>query len=340
MRKILTALLCACLLCGCAVPSGQNEKIYTATFLDLFDTVTTIKGVAESGEAFEQTAAALKSEFEYYHKLFDIYGYYEGVTNLRAVNERAGTEPVRVDSAILELLRDCIRFYDETGGAFNPAMGSVLSLWHEAREDSLNDPENAYLPDSNALEKAALHINPHDIVLDFENSTVFFADSALRLDVGAVAKGWSVQKVCENAPEGLLLSVGGNVFATGPKAKNGTPWGVGIRSPESANKYLNIVNLTYGAVVTSGSYIRAYAVDGKLYHHIIDPQTLYPSALWTSVTIICDDSGLADVLSTSLFLLDRESGQALLDKFNAHALWVDAQGNKYYSPHFEDLIKK
>ena len=94
-----------------------------------------------------------------------------------------------------------------------------------------------------------------------------------------------------------------------------------------------------GSEVTSGDYQRAYAVDGKLYHHIIDPDTLYPSEYWRSVSIVCADSGIADALSTALFLLPLEEGQKLLDKFQAEALWVDAQGQKHYSPGFRDLIR-
>ncbi len=305
----------------------------------MFDTVTTIVGKADSEQAFQECVQPIKDELERYHRLFDIYNEYDGINNLKTVNDNAAQEGVKVDPLILELLQDCKDYYTATNGKFNPAMGSVLTLWHNAREDGINNHADAYLPDENALKTAAAHIDPENIVIDTDNSTVFFADSKLKLDVGAIAKGWSVQKVCDSAPEGLLISVGGNVYATGPKDSDGTPWSVGIQNPSGEDDYVHILNIADGCVVTSGSYQRAYAVDGKLYHHIIDPDTLYPSELWTSVTVVCDDSGLADVLSTSLFLLDRESGQALLDKFHANAMWIDTVGNKFYSPDFQKLIK-
>ena len=92
-------------------------------------------------------------------------------------------------------------------------------------------------------------------------------------------------------------------------------------------------------MVTSGDYQRAYAVEGKVYHHIIDPDTLMPSVYWRSVTVICDDSGLADALSTALFLLDQTAGQQLLDQVKAEAMWVDGEGNCFYSPGFEESIR-
>lgn len=339
MKKLISLILCLVLLGGCsAVKTEQGKKQYSATFLDLFDTVTTMVGKAESKQAFEDLVNPIRDELERYHKFFDIYEEYDGVNNLKTVNDKASVSPVTVDKVILDLLQDCKDYYTATNGVFNPAMGSVLKLWHDAREDGVNDPETAYLPDFEALKKASGHINPDNIILDRENSTVFISDPELKIDVGAIAKGWAVQKVCKNAPKGLLISVGGNVYATGPKDEKGTAWAVGIQDP-NGNSNLHVLNITSGSVVTSGSYQRAYAVDGKLYHHIIDPKTLYPGELWTSVTIVCEDSGLADVLSTSLFLLDREQGQALLDKFGAKALWVDANENQYYSPDFKALIR-
>ncbi len=339
MKKLSVLLLCLLMLCSCAAPAPQEQKQYTATFLSLFDTVTTIVGRADSEEAFQATVQPIREELARYHRLFDIYEDYEGLNNLKTLNDHAAEAPVEVDAEIMALLQDCLRYYKETSGRFNPAMGAVLSLWHEAREDGINDPANAYLPDPAALREAGKHLDPANILLDTERSTVFFADPALKIDVGAIAKGWAVQRICAHAPSGLLISVGGNVYATGPKTQEGSPWAVGIQSPGESDHYLHILNVKEGSVVTSGSYHRAYAVDGKLYHHIIDPDTLYPGELWSSVSIVCDDSGMADVLATALLLLDQQKGQALLDRFGAHAMWVDTAGNKYYSPDFRELIR-
>ncbi len=339
MKKIIVILLCALLLWGCSGPTAPAQKQYTATFLSLFDTVTTIVGRADSEEAFQAMVQPIREELDRYHKLFDIYNEYDGLSNLKTLNDKAAIAPVHVDGAILDLLTDCKAYYQATNGAFNPAMGGVLQLWHEAREDGLHDPANAYLPDLDALQAAAAHADPDAIVLDREKGTVFFSDPQLKLDVGAIAKGWAAERICQNAPEGLLISLGGNVIATGPKAPDGTPWAVGIQNPDGSSHYLHILSITGGSVVTSGSYQRVYAVEGKLYHHIIDPKTLYPSTLWASVTVIAEDSGLADVLSTALFLLPQAAGQALLDTYGAQAMWVDGDGSKHYSSGFQELIR-
>ena len=336
-RLCALVLTLSMLLCGCT-GAGEEQKQYSATFLTVFDTVTTILGRDSSEAAFTEKAQAVHDELLRYHQLFDIYNEYEGLNNLKTVNDHPG-EAVAVDKAIVDMLLDCKAYYELTGGRVNAAMGSVLRLWHEAREDGLNDFANAYLPDGEALAQAAEHADWDDVLIDEEKLTVTIADPGLRLDVGAIAKGWSVQRAAETAPEGLLISVGGNVCATGPKDSTGTPWVVGVQDPDGGDNYLHTLYLTRGSMVTSGDYQRAYMVDGELYHHIIDPDTLYPGSLWRAVTVVCPDSGLADALSTALFLLPMEEGQKLLDACESTAMWVDAEGNMYYSTGFEDLIR-
>ena len=339
MKRFLCLLLACALLCGCAAAGNETErKTYEATFLTLFDTVTVIKGAADSKEAFTEIAYAIRDELQVYHQLFDIYNDYEGITNLKTVNDMAGQAPVKVDRRIIELLLDCRVYYELTGGMVNVAMGSVLKLWHNARNAGINDPANARLPDMDQLTEASLYADIEAIMIDEEASTVYIADPKVQLDVGAVAKGWSAQRVAENAPEGLLISVGGNVCATGPKDEKGTPWVVGVQNPAGDN-YLHTIYVTQESVVTSGDYQRCYVVDGNLYHHIIDPTTLLPGTYWRSVTIVCADSGLADALSTALFLLPLEEGKLLAEKSGADAMWVDADGSQYYTEGFQALIR-
>ena len=340
MRRLLVLFcLLALLLTGCAGQQALEPKQYTATFLDVFDTVTTMVGRADSQEIFAANAQSIHDALLEYHQLFDIYHDYEGLNNLKTINDNAGIAPVVVDQKIMDLLLDCKTYYDLTGGRVNVAMGSVLHLWHNARNDGINDPANARLPDGEALAEAALHTSMDALILDQAASTVYLADPKMRLDVGAVAKGWALQRVCETAPEAMLISVGGNVCPTGPKDASGTPWVVGVQNPDGGSDYLHTLYTATDSVVTSGDYQRAYMVDGKLYHHIIDPDTLYPSTHWRAVTIVCGDSGLADALSTALFLLPQAEGQALLDACDAEALWVSHDGTLLYSPGFQSILR-
>lgn len=333
-RCCAVLLLFSLLLGGCAAAPKQ----YNATYLDLFDTVTTVIGGGTEAE-FRQNAREIYEELARYHRLFDIYHDYDGLANLKTVNDNAGIAPVKVDPAIIALLQDCKGYHILTEGKVNAAMGSVLRLWHEARSAGMEDPENARLPDAQALAQAAEHTDFNCVIIDEAASTVYLSDPEMSLDVGAIAKGWAAQRVAEQAPAGMLISVGGNVCATGPKT-GGSPWVIGIQHPDDSGKYLHTLRLEQGAVVTSGDYQRTYTVDGKQYHHIIDPSTQMPAGYWRSVTVVCPDSALADALSTALFLLPLEEGQALAARCRALALWYDVDGNEYMTSGFRERIQQ
>lgn len=337
-KKVCLLLAVALLLSGCAAPAGSNtQNRYETSFLGFFDTVTTLVGYAESEAAFQQAAQRIQNELERYHQLFDIYNEYPGVTNLKVVNDRAGQEPVTVDQAIIDLLVFCQEMEQATGGMVNVAMGSVLRLWHEARNAGMENPDAAQLPGLEALQAASAHSDLADVILDEAACTVQFADPELKLDVGAVAKGYAVEMVCRTAPAGMLLSVGGNVCSTGPKP-DGSSWVVGLQKPDG-DGYLHTVYADRTAVVTSGDYQRYYVVDGVRYHHIIDPETQMPADKWQAVSVVCRDSAVGDALSTALFLLDQQAGQALLDQFDAEAMWLDKDGNEYFSPGFAEHLR-
>lgn len=343
MKRTATLILLLVLLCGCtAAPAKSNDtglNRYEATFLTLFDTVTTIVGYAETEEAFTDTAQAFHDELLEYHQLYDIYNEYEGINNIKTINDHGWEHPIKVDQRIIDLLLFSKELYTQTEGRVNIAMGSVLRLWHDARETRIADPSRAALPDQAALEQAAAHTDIDSIQIDVEESTVFLSDPEVKLDVGAIAKGYAVEQVCRNTPSGLLISVGGNVCPTGPKPESGQPWVVGIQDPEDPEQYLHTIYVEDVSVVTSGDYQRYFTVDGVPYHHIIDPDTNYPAGYWRSVTILCRDSGVADALSTALFTLPQEEGQALLDAFQAEAMWVRQDGTILYSPGFQAYIR-
>ena len=327
--RLLSLLLPCLLLTACAAPEEveTRPKQYQATFLDVFDTVTTVMGYAESQEVFTETAEMAHDLLLEYHQLYDIYNDYEGIHNLKTVNDQAGIAPVTVDARILDLLLLCRDLYADSGGKVNAAMGSVLLLWHEAREASVNDPEHAYLPEEDAIQAALEHTSFDNVVLDEAASTVYLTDPAQRLDVGAVAKGYAAGAVAAALPTGMVLSLGGNVCVTGPKP-DGSPWVIGVQNPDGDDtEYVQRLDITSGAVVTSGDYQRYYTVDGVAYHHIIDPDTGWPARHYRSVTVICADSGLADALSTAAFIMDEESGRILLETYGAEALWVYADGS-------------
>ncbi|HWP79793.1 MAG TPA: FAD:protein FMN transferase [Candidatus Acidoferrum sp.] len=348
MKKTVALGLCLLLLLtGC---QRTEKKTYQAHFLSLFDTVTTIVGFADSKEEFSELAGQIQQKLEEYHQLYDIYNDYEGVNNLKTVNDNAGIAPVAVDGRIIDLLRFSMEQYEATGGAVNVAFGPVLALWHDYREAGLEDPGAAALPPMELLTQALAHTDIEDVIVDEEASTVYLSDPSMRLDVGAVAKGYAVEQVAryfeDEGVQHLLLSVGGNVRAIGGKLEDKTekeiPWEIGIQNPDKSSSESELLSLliTGRSVVSSGIYGRYYTVDGVQYHHIIDPATLMPSAYFAQVTIVCPDSGLADALSTAVFNMPLDEGLAYIESLpDVEALWVMKDGTLAHSSGFESLIK-
>ena len=161
------------------------------------------------------------------------------------------------------------------------------------------------------------------------------------LDVGAIAKGYAVEKIADYLEEkgvtSFIINVGGNVRTVGLNSEN-EPFKVGIENPdtESDEKYIEYIKISDMAVVTSGCYQRFYTVNGVNYHHIIDPDTLMPGENFMSVSVLAEDSGLGDAFSTSLFLMDIDEGKRLVEATDGvEAMWVLPDGELVYSSGFE-----
>lgn len=364
-KRIFSALLVAALslslLAGCGSTSGSTASSaadgpqrYSTVFYDVFDTVTQVIAYCDSEEEFTTQMDALHADLVEYNQLYDIYNDYDGVTNIKTINDNAGTAPVTVDDKILGMLELAQTMYDTTGGKLNIALGSVLNIWHNYREAALADDNdsNNQLPTQEELDAAAQHCDIANLIIDEDAKTVYLADPAMSLDVGSVGKGYAVEMVCRAAEaRGLtsaLVSVGGNLRAIGTKP-DGSQWTGGVENPWNASEMYTNTNSIFGspinmsdlALVTSGDYQRYFVVDGKRYHHIIDPDTLWPAAYYNGVTVLCPDSGMADCLTTALFCMPLEEGQKLVESLDdVEAMWCTPDKQATTSSGWDSHLKK
>ena len=211
---LLAAVLSLSLLAGCK-PKKELTR-YTTIFYDVFDTVTQVIAYCESEEEFNTQMQALHQDLIAYNQLYDIYNDYNGVVNVKTINENAGKAPVQVDDRILSMLELARQMYDLTGGKINIAMGSVLGIWHDHREAAEKDASDAdnTLPTQEELEAAAQHCDINDLVIDEDAKTVYLSDPEMSLDVGSVGKGYAVEMVCRAAEARLLTKFSLTVFKT------------------------------------------------------------------------------------------------------------------------------
>ncbi|MBQ2780167.1 MAG: FAD:protein FMN transferase [Clostridia bacterium] len=329
---LLTAILL--LLTGCRQTAAQ-----TVTFYDLFDTAITFTAYAEDAVTFQDWTATLKSELTAVHQAADPYHTYAATpNNLCTVNASAGTNDIPADQTLTALLQFGADAFDFTEGKVNVALGRVTALWKNCRDAAQSG--TAQLPSQAELENA---LKAADFsAVSFSDNTITLP-AGVALDFGAVAKGWATEKAA-NLLESKgcvgLITAGGTVRTIGEKP-NGAPWTVRIAHTLENDTYsLDVYIGDKTAVATSGDYQRYYAVDGVTYSHIIDPQTGYPPRYMRAVTVICDDAGFADALSTALFLMPIDKAINFTNNLEGvEAVFLDNDLNWRYSDGFSQYIK-
>lgn len=285
------------------------------TFYDTFDTVITVTLYSDKEEDFQEDFEFIHDEYLRLNNLYDSYNSYEGINNVKTINDSAGKKGIKVETDLFNLLRTAKEYYDISLGKTNVAMGAVLKLWHEERENNTGK-----LPNMDALKEAGSHTDINNVLLDEEKSEIFLKDEKMSLDVGAFAKGYATEIIySEVKSRGIksgIINAGGNVKFIGKPIDGREDWITGIQNPDTNSDNSMIASIAANpddAVVTSGAYQRFYVVNDKKYHHIIDPATLMPGDYYNSVTIKTMDSGLADFLSTAMFLSTEEEQEKIIE---------------------------
>lgn len=345
MRKkymaVVAILLALTLLAtGCGMVDEdkyQNYQRYTNTFFSTFDTMIQVMAYAQSQEEFDGYFQQIRDRYAQLHQYFDIFNNYTGINNIKTVNDQAGIAPVQVPEELMDLVLFSLKWHDKTAGKTNIALGPVIRIWHEYRSDAEFDPRLAAVPAMEKLAAAKVYSDITRVQVNQEAGTLFLPDPNMRLDVGAVAKGFATELVVQEMKalglESFIISAGGNVRAVGrPFDKERHAWNVGVHNPDvlmfaEGNTLLGTVSVNDASVVSSGDYQRFYMVGDLRVHHIIDPDTLMPGAYYRAVTVVVEDSGVADFLSTELFLLPLEESRALAQQIEGlDVLWVLPDG--------------
>jgi thiamine biosynthesis lipoprotein len=357
MKKLIVLLLSIILIIsGCV----NKEKLlqsefngyekYSYEFFGAFDTVIQIIGYARSEEEFEQYVQRAKGRYEKLHIMFDKYNNYPSINNIKTINDSAGKSAVVVSQEIIDLILFSKEWYQKTDATFNIALGPVLSIWHDYREEGKSDPEHAAIPTLEELQKAAIFTDIDKVIVDEENKTVFLSDPEMSIDVGAVAKGFATEivrrELIEAGMKSCIISCGGNVRIIGqPLDGKRSKWGIGIQDPQGNalipnDEPLDTVYLKDTSLVSSGDYQRFYVVKGRVLHHLIDPKTLMPADYYRAVTVMVEDSGIADIMSTAVFLLPYEESSKLVKSINGlEALWIFPDGTIKSTQGMKEVMK-
>ncbi len=246
-------------------------------------------------------------------------------------------EITEVSEDTAELIEKGLFYGELTDGALDISIEPVSSLW-----DFSSGNEHPVLPDSALLEAALKKVDYQKVRI--QDCNVSFMEDGMGIELGAIAKGYIADKIkaylTEQGVKSATINLGGNMLCVGAKP-SGTPFRIGIQKPfADHSQVVAIVDIDDLSVVSSGIYERYITVDGKQYHHILNPATGYPydNGL-VSVTIISPKSVDGDALSTSCFCLGLENGMKLVESQpDCYGFFVTSDGKLHYSKGLEERL--
>ncbi len=259
-------------------------------------------------------------------------------SSLQAINRNPSLVSRKVDKELFNLIALARDIAAQSGGSFDLSVGPLVALW-----DIGGDRPRVPRPEE--IEEAKKAVGYRNLLLDAEEGRVEFLKKGMRLDLGAIAKGYAADALAdilagENIAYGIL-DLGGNVLCYGHKP-NGQPWSVGIQDPQKERgNILGTISIDGGSVVTSGVYERYFEEDGRRYHHLLDPETGYPAEKGLlSVSIVSQSSTLADAWATALFVAGPERARALLaEKPEIQAIMVFENRDIWLSPSLQNSFR-
>lgn len=250
---------------------------------------------------------------------------------LMKLNAKAGAGPVEVVPELLDLIERGLAVGEVTGGAFDITYAGAGRLW-----DFKADPP--VVPSQAEIRAALERIGFARVKVDRDAGTVDLPEGMV-LGLGGIAKGYGVDRamavLLEHGLEHALVSAGGDMKILG--RKQGQPWRIAVKHPRDAERVLAVLPVTNTCVMTSGDYERFFEVDGKRYHHILDPRTGYPASGCISATVLAQDAAFADAIATALCVLGPEKGLALIEKLpRVEGLAVGLDGTVHLSSGLRD----
>ena len=221
-------------------------------------------------------------------------------SELMAINLQAGKKSVRVHPELFELIALGKKHSIATNSHLNIAIGPLVQTWRIGFSD-------AKLPSEEEIQRLLKITNPEEIVLNDSNREVYLSKEGMRIDLGALAKGYIADKLkeflVEQGVQSGIIDLGGNILTIGENPTFHRPWRIGIQNPVlDRGEHVAVIEVSDASVVTSGIYERQLVVDGKTYHHIFDRTTGYPMETeLASITIVAEKSVDCEIWTTRLF---------------------------------------
>ena len=307
----------------------------SATLTGYFDTLLSLTIYTDPSVNTNEILNCVEMIYQHVHRLATNYDAFEGIINVYAMNRNPGVL-YEIDPLLADVIRVGLEYGAMTDGLFDISLGALINIWSDAMT-SCNENGVCEIPSDEQLLEASNLVGSERIRLE---GNTFIASEGTQIDLGGVAKGYAAALVGDylrfrGDVKGFLINAGTSnieVYGLHPTRDN-ERWLIALRHPESEflEPYARLYLDSGEHIVTAGDYQRFFEVDGIMFHHILDPRTLYPGQTMRSITLVGPNGVLGDVLSTTAFLMEPLDAIAFAESFGFEAILYMLDGRILYS---------
>jgi thiamine biosynthesis lipoprotein len=308
---ILFILLISGAVSSCSVPPDRFEE--TREKMGTYVNIVVYAGTDNAREIIDEG-------FDEIDRQSKISSNYDPESSVSELNQEGFI--IDAPAELIEIVRLSIEYNKISSGAFDISVDPVLKLWSEGLWQESDEVQQQKIDEALKLVDSTM------ISLDGQN--IKLEKDGMSVTLGGVAKGYIVDKILGSLKtagvKNALVNAGGDIATLGAKP-DGSKWIVSLENPDDPDEKIATFGVKGEAVTTSGNYYRYFDPEGES-HHIIDPRTGYSANECISVTIITENATIADILSTSVFVLGPEDGMMLVEELNdVEALIIDSRRN-------------
>lgn len=331
--------LTAALIGSTALVSACDERVkqydYSIfAFGTLIDVTLYDVNKSQAEEAFSQ----LQHDFDQYHQNWSPWTNGDLAQLNKKIEQSPDNNPITLPTHLIPMLKTSIELSDKSEHYYNPAIGKLINLWqfHRYQDEDIQPPEASQI-------QALVKKNPRLTDLEINDKNQLTSrNPAISLNFGAFAKGYAIALEIDQLKklkiQNAVINAGGDLSVIGQHGERA--WNIGIRHPREDNIIASVAVQDNESVFTSGDYERFYVYKNKRFHHILDPNTGYPTQDAQSVTVLHQDAGHADAAATALFVAGSKQWQRIAKNMGIrYAMLIDADGDIHLTPAMEKRIK-
>jgi thiamine biosynthesis lipoprotein len=295
----------------------------------------TVVEISVIGRDAKGVGATIRDAFDEMERVEGLMSWKIPGSDVSGINRWAGIKAVQVSPEVLRVIRRAEEISKASEGYFDISIGPLLDLWGF-------EGNGGRIPGEGEIKEAIHSVNYRSIHVDEGSSTIKLNGKGMRIDLGGIAKGYAVDRAFEllksRGYRNAIVNAGGDVRVGGRKPQG--PWVIGIQDPRDRSQVMATFDAGEIAVATSGDYERYFVVDGRRYHHLLNPFTGFPARHFRSVTILTRDALSADGLSTAVFVMGPKRGLRLIEAMEGvEGLIISADGKTIASEGLKDKIR-